>query len=236
MITKQNALFMLAMLVASFLGGAMASLLLGDRTVLAKADVVAATSFTLVDEEGRSRGGLWADSSGTKLSLRSADGRSDVHLYAGEGGRMSVNLTERYSASDAGKSRFWITSGGRSYTTSEVERIGTEGTDISKLGRPANANLFLQDAVTGGSLQVTFDSEGPYLRMSQGFLSDLRGGEILLDFEADGPAIKLVHDYKDRAVLGVTHTVSKTTEERQTTAPSSLTLYNSKGTVVWQAP
>jgi len=70
-------------------------------------------------------------------------------------------------------------------------------------------------------------------------LSDKNGkARAMLAAHADGSTALIIFDKEEhaRAVLGVHETVNKVTGAKTKTAENTLTMYDAKGDVIWQAP
>jgi hypothetical protein len=111
---------------------------------------------------------------------------------------------------------------------------GAGGKSSAGIGLSNHRAPGLQMTDTNGRIRVSLSTVGaPTLEMR-----DAKGKtRVWLTAAWDGPALELSDkDANTRAALGATDFVNKATGAETKTAESTLTLFDAKGSVIWQAP
>ena len=114
----------------------------------------------------------------------------------------------------------------------KLELVNKEGNTFASLGQVEGGTWFRLSNRIGGFLNVSLHEH--YAVISIG---DEIYGRLSLETGKDGPRLTLQDaKHTERAVLGTVKLKDKDTGSIEVRAPSSLALFNEKGTVVWSAP
>jgi len=221
---------------------------------VAPAEIVA-QRFVLVDKHGRVLATLEDRNRGLSAEPTDKQNWAVLSLFDqnGEESKTAASLTPNILTLGDNGAIFQVTAAGK---TVLLELAGDEQTSLALLSNKGSLLSLKSDrgyfAVreepdstsfnlryfqnedwrrTGASVSVHLDPD------SGSFSVFNRTGSVDLDAKARGASLSLGDSNKAaRAVLGSTQLRDARTDSTITTAPSSLTLFNEKGHVLWQAP
>jgi len=275
-IVMTKCLTLISMLLASFLGGALAFCLFGDARVLAESneatfDTITVKELKVLDQAGdvgavlNSVGGkvglAMRGQAGKAMSMLAADGLSlsvegetEVALdsqflhFEVKGKAVSSLDAETLCMTDERENQRVLLGASKGKAESKKAVLYMRDQNGKLRSMVGEGDLMLCDKNAEGSMVINAEGLSLFVEAKVRSMLTERGFSVLdenmetriwlkISDKASEPSIMVLDRAGNtRAVLGVAHTVQDRTEATAGTVESTLTLFNSEGRVVWEAP